>query len=234
MNEMSERILEEAIERHASDIFIFPIINGYEVKIRTAMGLNKIQELSRHGGRELLNYFKFQAQMDISERRRPQVGAYQTEFKRKKIFLRFSSVGEFAGAESLVVRLIYGEKNNNYFLPEQFNLIKKLTNQRGLIVTSGPTGSGKTSTMYELAQVIGKNKVVMTIEDPVEVWNPDFLQTQVNLIAGITYPDLLKAALRHRPDILIIGEIRDQETAKISINDNFFIYRGFCVQKYIN
>lgn len=218
VNEMSERILEEAIERHASDIFIFPIINGYEVKIRTAVGLNKIQELSRHGGRELLNYFKFQAQMDISERRRPQVGAYQTEFKRKKIFLRFSSVGEFAGDESLVVRLIYGEKNNNYFLPEQFNLLKKLTNQRGLIVTSGPTGSGKTSTMYELAQVIGRNKVVMTIEDPVEVWNPDFLQTQVNLIAGITYPDLLKAALRHRPDILIIGEIRDQETAKVSIN----------------
>ena len=72
--------------------------------------------------------------------------------------------------------------------------------------------------MYELAQVIGKNKVVMTIEDPVEVWNSSFLQTQVNLIAGITYPNLLKAALRHRPDILIIGEIRDPETAKISIN----------------
>ena len=89
MNEMSERILEEAIERHASDIFIFPIINGYEVKIRTAMGLDKIQELSRHGGRELLNYFKFQAQMDISERRRPQVGAYQTEFKRKRYFYVF-------------------------------------------------------------------------------------------------------------------------------------------------
>jgi Type II secretory pathway, ATPase PulE/Tfp pilus assembly pathway, ATPase PilB len=123
--------------------------------------------------------------------------------------------------------LIYGEKNNNYFLPEQFNLIKKLTNQRGLIVTSGPTGSGKTSTMYELAQVIGKNKVVMTIEDPVEVWNPDFLQTQVNLIAGITYPDLLKAALRHRPDILIIGEIRDQETAKISINAALSGHLGF-------
>src|SRR5699024_10322676 len=142
---MSERILEEAIERRASDIFIFPIINGYEVKIRTAMGLNKIQELSRHGGGELLNYVKLQVQMDISERRRPEVGAYQIECKRKKIFLRFSSVGEFAGAESLVVRLIYGEKNNNYFLLEQFNLIKKLTNQRGLIVTSGPTGSGKTS-----------------------------------------------------------------------------------------
>ena len=146
------------------------------------------------------------------------MGAYQTEFRGEKVFLRFSSVGEFEGDESLVVRLIYEGKSNNYFLPEQFDLLKRLTNQHGLIVTSGPTGSGKTSTMYELAQLVGEKKVVMTIEDPVEVWNPSFLQTQVNLVAGITYPDLLKAALRHRPDILIIGEIRDQETAKISIN----------------
>ena len=72
--------------------------------------------------------------------------------------------------------------------------------------------------MYELARLAGKNKIVMTIEDPVEVWQPEFLQTQVNIIAGITYPDLLKAALRHRPDILIIGEIRDTDTARISIN----------------
>ena len=218
MNEVSEAILEKAIESHASDIFIFPAIRGYEIKIRTALGLSKIKELGQQAGKELLNYFKFQAQMDISERRRPQVGAYQTEFRGEKVFLRFSSVGEFEGDESLVVRLIYEGKSNNYFLPEQFDLLKRLTNQRGLIVTSGPTGSGKTSTMYELAQLVGEKKVVMTIEDPVEVWNPIFLQTQVNLVAGITYPDLLKAALRHRPDILIIGEIRDQETAKISIN----------------
>lgn len=218
VNEISKTILETAFESHASDIFIFPTVNGYEIRIRNALGLSKVEDLSYQVGRELLNFFKFQAQMDIAERRRPQVGAYQTEIAGNKVFLRFSSVGEFAGDESLVVRLIYGEKNNNYFLPEQLTLLKKLTRQRGLIITSGPTGSGKTSTMYELAQLAGEGKVVMTIEDPVEIWNPGFLQTQVNLIAGIAYPDLLKAALRHRPDILIIGEIRDQETAKISIN----------------
>lgn len=74
MNEVSEAILEKAIESHASDIFIFPAIRGYEIKIRTALGLSKIKELSQKVGKELLNYFKFQAQMDISERRRPQVG----------------------------------------------------------------------------------------------------------------------------------------------------------------
>ena len=87
------------------------------------------------------------------------MGAYQTEFRGEKVFLRFSSVGEFEGDESLVVRLIYEGKSNNYFLPEQFDLLKRLTNQRGLIVTSGPTGSGKTSTMYELAQLVGEKRL---------------------------------------------------------------------------
>lgn len=130
MNEVSEVILEKAIKSHASDIFIFPAIGGYEIKIRTALGLSKIKELGQQAGKELLNYFKFQAQMDISERRRPQVGAYQTKFGDEKVFLRFSSVGEFEGDESLVIRLIYGEKSNNYFLSEQFDLLKRLTNQR--------------------------------------------------------------------------------------------------------
>lgn len=116
------------------------------------------------------------------------------------------------------MRLIYAEQENNYFFAEQKNMLKKLCQKRGLIITSGPTGSGKTSTMYELAKIVGKNKVVMTIEDPVEVYEPSFLQTQVNLTAGITYLDLLKSALRNRPDILIIGEIRDPQTAKVALN----------------
>ena len=82
-----------------------------------------------------------------------------------------------------------------------------------MIITSGPTGSGKTTTMYEIAKKMSQNKVVMTIEDPVEIHESSFLQAQVNNEAGIDYQNLLKAALRHRPDILIIGEIRDQGTA---------------------
>lgn len=97
-------------------------------------------------------------------------------------------------------------------------MIKKVAQSRGLIITSGPTGSGKTTTMYEVAKSMSQNKVVMTIEDPVEVHEPSFLQAQVNNEAGIDYQSLLKAALRHRPDILIIGEIRDQGTARLAVD----------------
>lgn len=217
MNLLAKEVLGTAVEERASDVFIFPAKANYEIKLRTAAGLRQVKEIDFKTGKELLNYFKFQAQMDIAEHRRPQVGSYQTIINSESVFLRFSSIGEFSGYESLVIRLIYGEKNNTYFFPEQLTLLENLTRQRGLIITSGPTGSGKTSSMYELARLAGKNKIVMTIEDPVEVWQPEFLQTQVNIIAGITYPDLLKAALRHRPDILIIGEIRDTDTARISI-----------------
>ena len=93
-----------------------------------------------------------------------------------------------------------------------------MAQRRGLIVTSGPTGSGKTTTMYNLAKMIGQNQMVMTIEDPVEIHEISFLQTQVNMTAEITYSKLLEAALRHRPDILIIGEIRNAITARLAID----------------
>lgn len=179
MNELAENILDIAVENHASDIFIFPNSTGYELKLRTSLGLRQVKEIDYKTGKELLNYFKFQAQMDIAEHRRPQVGAYQTLINSENVFLRFSSIGEFSGYESLVIRLIYGEKSNYYFFPEQLELLTALTRQRGLIITSGPTGSGKTSSMYELAGIAGKDKVVMTIEDPVEVWNLNFYKLKL-------------------------------------------------------
>ena len=103
-------------------------------------------------------------------------------------------------------------------MDKQLENIKSLASRRGWIITSGPTGSRKTTSMYEVAKEIGKNKVVMTIEDPVEVHEATFLQSQVNIEAGIDYQSLLKAALRHRPDILIIGEIRDAGTARLAVD----------------
>ena len=168
----------------------------------------------------MINYFKFIAQMDVSEHRRPQVGSYI--FKNNKqsqvVFLRFSVLGEFSGKESLVIRLINSIQNNRYFFIEQVDLLTAAAIKRGLILTSGPTGSGKNSTMYYLAKKLAHQKVVMTIEDPVEVFEPEFLQTQINLEAGIDYESLLKAALRQRPDILIIGEIRDKVTARLAVD----------------
>ncbi|MCF1784246.1 Flp pilus assembly complex ATPase component TadA [Lactobacillus mulieris] len=216
----AEDLIMSAKDMNTSDIFITGKQDFYEVNFRTSKGLIRHEKLNLQFGLEVINYFKFIAQMDVSEHRRPQVGSYI--FKNNKqsqvLFLRFSVLGEFSGKESLVIRLINGIQNNRYFFIEQVDLLTAAAIKRGLILTSGPTGSGKTSTMYYLAKKLAHQKVVMTIEDPVEVFEPEFLQTQINLEAGIDYESLLKAALRQRPDILIIGEIRDKVTARLAVD----------------
>lgn len=216
--QLVKKLLQEAVVKRASDLFFLPRSPGYCLLLRLARGLKEIRVCDERQGRELINYFKYAAQMDISEHRRPQVGAMTYTYGQQDYYLRLSSIGDFNDRESLVVRLIYQIRTSSYFFKSQLEQLKQLARRRGLIVTSGPTGSGKTTTMYEIAQEIGRDKLVMTIEDPVEVQQKDFLQTQVNNEAGITYFSLLKAALRHRPDILIIGEIRDQGTARLAID----------------
>lgn len=213
VKETAEKILRAALAARASDIFFLPKEESCEVKLRSREPV-KLADLSKQAGSELISWFKYAAQMDISEHRRPQVGAMSFD----KCWLRLSSLGDYRGEESLVIRVIYGISGSRYFFPDQFTRLAELCKKRGLIVTSGPTGSGKTTTMYELARRLSQTRIVMTIEDPVEVHESSFLQTQVNLPAGISYASLLKAALRHRPDVLIIGEIRDGETAHLAID----------------
>ncbi len=92
-----------------------------------------------------------------------------------------------------------------------------LTQRRGMLTLAGPTGSGKTTLLYQLATRLAASKMVLSIEDPVEINQPQFLQLQVNPEAEMSYPQLLKAALRHRPDVLLIGEIRDRQTARAPV-----------------
>lgn len=211
-------LLQTAISEHSSDLFILPKKTRYQLFLRTKQEMKFLKEVTVEQAKELINYFKYAAQMDISEHRRPQVGAMDYWLDGQNYYLRLSSLGDFDDLESLVIRIIYQLSESQYFFEKQFEQLADLTKKRGLIVTSGPTGSGKTTTMYELAKRIGRDKVVMTIEDPVEIHEESFLQTQVNNEAGINYVNLLKAALRHRPDILIIGEIRDQGTARLAID----------------
>lgn len=213
-----DSLIEEAINQRASDIFFLIQDNKMVINFRIITGIVNQASYSMNEGKEIINYLKFAAQMDIAEHRRPQVGAFEYEFEHKKYYLRLSSIGNYLDYESLVMRVIYQISEGNYFFDEQVQLLKKLTQKRGLILTSGPTGSGKTTTMYMLAKYVGQNKMVMTIEDPVEIHESSFLQTQVNLEAGITYLSLLEAALHHRPDILIIGEIRNTPTARLAVN----------------
>ena len=218
IKEAVNSLIEDAINKHSSDIFFLMRGVNLVVRFRTIIGIENQAEYSIKEGKEMINFLKFAAQMDIAEHRRPQVGAFEYDFKGQMYYLRLSSIGDFNDHESLVIRIIYQISTGKYFFDEQIENLKTLAQRRGLIVTSGPTGSGKTTTMYNLAKMIGQNQMVMTIEDPVEIHEISFLQTQVNMTAEITYSKLLEAALRHRPDILIIGEIRNAVTARLAID----------------
>lgn len=153
--------------------------------------------------------------MMLSEHRRPQLGAWQQKIGEQPLYLRFSTVGDFLGRESMVIRLIYPLKSikYHYLVPEQWALLEQVCQKRGLVIFAGPMGSGKTTAMYQLAKA-QKQQQVMCIEDPIEIREDSFLQVQVNPKAQMDYSTLLKAALRHHPDIFIVGEIRDQKTAR--------------------
>lgn len=212
-------IMKQAIQRQSSDIYFLPTDEKYTVSFNVSGYDIYYQELDSELAMECINYLKFQAHMNISEHRRPQLGAWQHQFENQRISCRLSSVGDFRGKESLVIRLIYEIhqlSSQRYFVCEQWNRIKNSCRQRGLVVFSGPTGSGKTTSMYQLARHF-TDQQILSIEDPTEIFYPDILQLQVNNKAGMSYQELIKVALRHHPDILIIGEIRDYETAKIAI-----------------
>ena len=167
-------LLVSAVANKGSDIFFFPKREETVVEFRTIRGVERQKSFPINEGQEIINFFKYSAQMDIAEHRRPQVGAMTFTADEQEYYLRLSSLGDFSDQESLVVRIIYGIDHSQYFMDEQLEKIKSLALRRGLIITSGPTGSGKTTTMYEVAKEMSENKVVMTIEDPVKVHEATF------------------------------------------------------------
>lgn len=192
---------------------------GYEISYRFHQVKQVFSHLKVEKGEQLILYFKYLAAMDVSEKRRGQIGASQISREgRQQAKIRVSSVGDFRNRESLVIRFLHDDQSEEgecYFFPNQLAQIKKELNRTGIFLFSGPTGSGKTSTMYRIARsLIPKGKQVITIEDPVELSEEHFLQLQVNIKIQQSYEQLVKLCLRHRPDILIVGEIRDKETAR--------------------
>lgn len=212
----TQQLLEFACQREVSDIFFLPNGPKFAVKMRELDGLHDYQILDAAFAQGVINYLKFSSDMDISEHRRPQVGARSFSYRQQQLNLRLSTVGNFSNQESLVIRLLYPLKSNTSptLLRKQWS---KVMNRRGLILFSGPTGSGKTTSMYQLTKQYAAKKIVLTIEDPIEIIEPSFLQIQVNNQAQMSYADLIKTSLRHRPDVLILGEIRDETTARMAL-----------------
>lgn len=207
-----------------SDIHILPEEKHYSAYFRLYGRMEKQFFLDMEEGKRLISYFKFISNMDVGERRKPQSGSLSYELNNKFIDLRFSTITNYHAKESLVIRLLQEKKRtdlykSSFFKYELEQLQTLMTFKSGLIVFSGPVDSGKTTTIYQLVKnrISDDKQQVVTVEDPVEIHEEQFLQTEVNEKAGITYEHLLKSSLRHHPDVLIVGEIRDEETAKMVI-----------------
>ena len=208
-----DNVIKTALTRGASDIYLFPQRNSYVLRIRYPAGIEIAEErVPLDRAIVWINLLKYRAGMNLSEHRRVQQGAFYLDSAH--CYLRLSAAGNFQDDESMVIRLIASVPPVTSRGEEDMQMLQELAAQRGLLTVCGPTGAGKTTLLYQLAQRLADSRVVMTIEDPVEISEQTFLQLQVNVAAGMTYASLLKATLRHRPDVVIIGELRDAETAR--------------------
>ena len=220
----SKQLLLKAVHFGASDIHIVPQTESYSIHFRKYGKLFPTSNLPFELGDRIISYFKFLSSLDIGEKRKPQSGSFQKEFLNRLYAFRVSTLPSVYKRESIVIRLLL----QNTSLPLQSlclqsssseKLINLISGQQGLLLFCGPTGSGKTTTLYSLVNYSSHTlaRHVISLEDPVESNHANLLQIQVNERAGVTYSSGLKAILRHSPDVIMIGEIRDKETAKIAI-----------------
>lgn len=209
-------VITKLIQKRASDMYLLPTASEYRLLANINGQLHLLQKMEEQQAKCWIANLKYQANMAVSEHRRPQAGALQWTAD-EQVDIRLSTVGDYKGQESLVARFIYQLSHDGFglLIPKQWRQLKEAVGQRGMVLFAGPTGSGKTTTMYRLARSF-REGVVMTIEDPVEICEPAFLQLQVNRLAGMDYQDLLRVGLRHRPQVFIIGEIRDSQTAQMA------------------
>lgn len=226
MTEIEKRclsVVEDAANEEASDIHFQPKKKSVHVQFRIRGQIHHYEQLSEFLYNRMLSHFKFQANMDIGEKRKPQNGALTLSILNKPMNIRLSTIPTPYN-ESLVLRLLPQENNitfqDLFLFPESASpLLSYIQEQHGLILLTGPTGSGKTTTIYSLLQVAAETyeRRVLTIEDPIEIQNDALTQMEVNEKAGITFSEGFKASLRQDPDIILVGEVRDSETAKIAV-----------------
>ena len=214
VQEIAQKIIATAKEKKAQDIYFIPKEKSYELHMRVGDERRLVDSYDFEVLAAVISHFKFVAGMNVGEKRRSQLGSCDYQYEEKLSSLRLSTVGDYRGHESLVIRLLHDEEQNLHFWFQDVNELGKQYRQRGLYLFAGPVGSGKTTLMHELAKSLFKGQQVMSIEDPVEIKQEDMLQLQLNEAIGLTYENLIKLSLRHRPDLLIIGEIRDSETAR--------------------
>lgn len=216
-------IISQAINDGASDIHIEPAPNNVRVRYRVDGVLHDVMTPPRHIQAPMVSRIKIMANMDIAERRVPQDGKIHLKHDYREFDLRVSSCPTIFG-EKIVMRILDKSSvmlglNKLGFLPHNLKVFEGIVEKPyGMILVTGPTGSGKSTTLYSCLNKLNTDSVnIMTIEDPCEYTLPGINQIQVNEKAGLTFANALRSFLRQDPDIMMVGEIRDGETAKIAI-----------------
>ena len=216
-------MIEQAIEMRASDIHIEPWEDIVLIRFRIDGDLNEIMRLSISSHSALVTRIKIMGQMDIAEKRIPQDGRVEVKLKDREVDMRISTMPTVYG-EKIVIRILDRSafllsKSQLGFNEKNIKLFNKIIGQPfGMILVTGPTGSGKTTTLYAILNELNKEaRNIITIEDPVEYKLEGINQVQVNTKASLTFAKGLRSILRQDPDIIMVGEIRDSETAKIAI-----------------
>ncbi|HEX9764628.1 MAG TPA: ATPase, T2SS/T4P/T4SS family, partial [Candidatus Acidoferrales bacterium] len=220
---MCNLIVQDAIRAGASDIHVEPELNAIRVRFRIDGVLRDYMQIPKWLHTPLVSRVKILSKLDIAERRLPQDGRIKIMREGKSQDLRVSTLPTHFG-EKVVMRVLGSSKIPDLpqmgFSESQVSIVDAALNQpQGLILTTGPTGSGKSTTLYSMLQKRRSPEVnIITVEDPIEYQIPGINQVQVNLKAGLTFAACLRSILRQDPDIILVGEIRDLETAEIAFH----------------
>jgi type IV pilus assembly protein PilB len=216
-------LISQAIMDHASDIHIEPQRDGLAVRYRIDGVLHEMQRASRSMIAGVISRLKIMAGMDIAERRKPQDGRISVAQAGRSVDLRVATLPTVWG-EKVVMRILDSEGSHISIddlnlSPRNLEVFRSSFNKpHGMVLVTGPTGSGKSTTLYSVVEEVARPEVnVITVEDPVEYRMNGVNQVQVNVKAGLTFASALRSILRSDPDIVLIGEIRDRETAQIAI-----------------
>ncbi len=220
---IAHAIMMQAIREKASDIHIEPGIKGVRIRYRIDGVLNETMTVPKHIQAALISRFKIMAELNIAERRVPQDGRIPVRHEGKDYDMRVSCLPTMFG-EKIVMRILDKTSvllglNKLGFTPEvQAKLEEIVAQPNGMFLTTGPTGSGKTTTLYSVLHKINSvEKNIITVEDPVEYQLSGVSQVQINKKAGLTFSTALRSFLRQDPDIIMVGEMRDLETAQIAV-----------------
>ncbi|HEX9021682.1 MAG TPA: ATPase, T2SS/T4P/T4SS family [Nitrospirota bacterium] len=218
-----EFLFRYAFDQRASDIHIEPKRDMSEVRLRIDGMLNTIHRIPKAVHPAMISRVKMLSRMDIAEKRRPQDGRIKTDYKGREVELRVSTM-PVAFGEKVVIRIfdpdiLLQDLEELGFAPREYELFRSfITRPHGIILVTGPTGSGKTTTLYSALKTVSTSEVnVVTIEDPIEMIHDRFNQVGVQPQIGVTFGSTLRTILRQDPDIIMVGEVRDLETAENAV-----------------